>query len=359
MRKYRLVAEYSNESIDLNCFGNFAFQPTRRSFSRDVELLYNYDFNFAQNGATPKPIDFGGKIVFKTDSLKTAKERFQKFKTFFGFNTTYNFFNNQNYAFGYEPLQFTYPNPNHKLENDTMVENLVRKVKLISHHEDGEERFAYVFLKQADNISYYGKKAIVVDVVFGLLTPWLKRYSFDMGGASFYQDLVVNIDDFGDVGQVVVGINISPNNYNADRRDSAYDEFSLDASRYLDNPLTIRITNQEIRDYQVHEGGQSSTIIEEWWKGAKIFIGEQFNQYSAVIEKGVYSRFSGNVRTGTTIQNAYKFIRPNSIAKVVATPDSPRVRFESSRPMTITSPAYQKYAGIDGELFYYAKYFED
>lgn len=358
MRQYRLVAEYSNESIDLNCFGNFAFQPTRREFSRNVQLLDNNNYNFIENGVDPTPTEFFGQIVFKGDSLQSAITRCETFKKFFAKNTFKDYVNYQFYCFGNEPKDYYWSGWHDSskwlIDLPQMTQNLVRKVRLISRHENGEERFAYVYLKQMQNIRRNSSGYVSADVTFGLLSLWQKKIEFDLGGDTFGNYKNFTLEEFGDTDEVVIGAEFTPNNFKDD------DTFTLKGK----TELTICFSQDTKREYQVRESPSQDPFYIYYTKGAKTFVGEYLNQYCIVLEAGEFFRSMNEGEASIsnlqpTYFNGYQFLDHSKLSKVTADQMHPIISLESSRNMLTIPDAKARYVGIDGKLFYYVKYFED
>ena len=350
--KYKLKAEYSNEEIDLNFYKASAFVVNDRSYERNVQLLSNGNYNFVENGLEPVARDFSGAIVFKTDSVKTARQRFEEFKKFFGKNTYRDYIDLSPYAFDSETLTYySYtvghvPDPFY-VDMPLATHNVVRKTKLISIHPDGEERFCYVFLKSLQNIKYTAHD-IAVSVTFGMLTAWMKLYEFELEGSSFDSSQSFAITDFGDMDEVVVGAEFQPNNYRADDTFTLTGKTSLtvDFSKSVSNPNWIySLTN------------------EYYQKGARVFVGEKINQYLVEFARGnttqrVVDRWYED-RINLLAENGYKYLDPSKSARVTADYLNPTVKFESSRSMQSAGSQYSSYTGINGKIFYYAKFIED
>ena len=348
--KYKLKAEYSNEEIDLNFYKASAFVVNDRSYERNVQLLSNGNYNFVENGLEPVARDFSGAIVFKTDNVKTARQRFEEFKKFFGKNTYRDYIDLSPYAFDSEDwTSYSYePTQQHMyVDMPIATHNVVRKTKLISIHPDGEERFCYVFLKSLQNVKYTAHD-IAVSVTFGMLTAWMKLYEFELEGSSFDSSQSVAITDFGDMDEVVVGVEFQPNNYRADDTFTLTGKTSLtvDFSKSVSNPNWIySLTN------------------EYYQKGARVFVGEKINQYLVEFARGnttqrVVDRWYED-RINLLAENGYKYLDPSKSTRVTADYLNPTVKFESSRDMQSAGSQYSSYTGINGKIFYYAKFIED
>ena len=348
--KYKLKAEYSNEEIDLNFYKASAFVVNDRSYERNVQLLSNGNYNFVENGLEPVARDFSGAIVFKTDNVKTARQRFEEFKKFFGKNTYRDYIDLSPYAFDSEDwTSYSYePTQQHMyVDMPIATHNVVRKTKLISIHPDGEERFCYVFLKSLQNVKYTAHD-IAVSVTFGMLTAWMKLYEFELEGSTFRTSQSVNITDFGDMDEVVVGVEFQPNNYRADDTFTLTGKTSLtvDFSKSVSNPNWIySLTN------------------EYYQKGARVFVGEKINQYLVEFARGnttqrVVDRWYED-RINLLAENGYKYLDPSKSTRVTADYLNPTVKFESSRDMQSAGSQYSSYTGINGKIFYYAKFIED
>ena len=350
--KYKLKAEYSNEEIDLNFYKASAFVVNDRSYERNVQLLSNGNYNFVENGLEPVARDFSGAIVFKTDSVKTARQRFEEFKKFFGKNTYRDYIDMTPYAFDSETLVYAYvePNPPQTMYVDMPIatHNVVRKTKLVSIHPNGEERFCYVFLKSLQNVKYTTNN-IAVSVTFGMLTAWMKLYEFELEGSTFRTYQEVPITDFGDMDEVVVGAEFQPNNYRADDTFTLTGKTSLkiDFSKSVNNPNWI---------YTVMPNSY-------YYKGARVFIGEKVNQYLVAFARGnTLQRLRDGVyenRVNMFLENGYKYLDPSKSTRVTADYLNPTIRFESSRDMQNAGSQYSSYTGINGKIFYYAKFIED
>lgn len=349
--KYKLKAEYSNEEIDLNFYKAIAFVVNDRSYERNVQLLSNGNYNFVENGLEPVARDFSGAIVFKTDSVKTARQRFEEFKKFFGKNTYRDYIDMTPYAFDTEGLNYYSYEPTQQhmyVDMPVATHNVVRKTKLISIHPDGEERFCYVFLKSLQNIKYTTNN-IMVSVTFGMLTAWMKKYEFELEGSSFGTWQSVTITDFGDMDEVVVGAEFQPNNYRADDTFTLTGKTSLkvDFSKSVSNPNWI---------YAVMPNSY-------YYKGARVFVGEKINQYLVAFARGnttqrvIDSWYQCDIRM--FLENGYKYLDPSMSTRVTADYLNPTVKFESSRDMQNAGSQYSSYTGINGKIFYYAKFIED
>lgn len=349
--KYKLKAEYSNEEIDLSFYKASAFVVNDRSYERNVQLLSNGNYNFVENGLEPVARDFNGAIVFKTDNVKTARQRFEEFKKFFGKNTYRDYVDLSPYAFDSEDLTYYSYEPTQEhmyVDMPVSTHNVVRKTKLISIHPDGEERFCYVFLKSLQNVKYTTHD-IMVSVTFGMLTAWMKLYEFELEGSSFSNSQSVTITDFGDMDEVVVGAEFQPNNYRADDTFTLTGKTSLkiDFSKSVNNPNWI---------YTVMPNSY-------YYKGARVFIGEKVNQYLVAFARGntlqrVVDRwYQCDIRM--FLENGYKYLDPSQSTRVTADYLNPTIKFESRRDMQNAGSQYSSYTGINGKLFYYAKFIED
>lgn len=355
MKQFKLVAEYSNETIDLNCFGMNSFTPDEYSHSRSFNFLNDENFNNVENGEEQSAIQFSGKIVFKTDSNKTAQERLNDFLKFFGKNTTKSYKDLSLYVFDEEPVSTFYEayyfkpaDWNYSLPK--MTTNLVQKTKLICVHDDGEERFSYVMLESMTNIQNFTTD-IVAQVVFSLSTLWLKKINLKLT-SSFGESETLTATEFGDVGECIASAKFQPKNF------VATDKFTLTAS----GKSVVFNANSTLKTTAKHDYFSAQTLVEDTWEeGAKYFTGEKFGRFSITTESGSYwLREAGTfIRDCTaTFQNGYQFLNVSSKSLLKIDALHPTIVLTSDRNLQNLPSTTGVNKGMDGEIYYFAKYFE-